>query len=153
MTSFPNSRLPTRRGGRLMTLGSAGSAASIMPMVTAVTRLTYRTWDGARSENPTARSGVSTREQQRGSTDLDGCQGGALEADDVRKEDGESLGEVDGEVEDEQLAQVVPHTATLLDGRYDRGKVVIWSIRKGMMDEASMNFPVACSEHQSTVLQ
>lgn len=37
----------------------------------------------------------------------------------------ESLGEVDREVEDEQLTQVVPHATSFLDGNDDGGEIVI----------------------------
>eukprot|EP00955_Chlamydomonas_euryale_P086255 364199-Chlamydomonas_euryale.AAC.17 len=56
---------------------------------------------------------------------LDGRQRRVLEADDVAPPDGEALREVDRQVEDEQLAQVVPHAAALAHGDDDRRKVVV----------------------------
>mmetsp|Transcript_36374 Transcript_36374/g.102484 ORF Transcript_36374/g.102484 Transcript_36374/m.102484 type:complete len:315 (+) Transcript_36374:849-1793(+) len=55
-TSLPKRRFLGRRGGFCMMFGSAGSHASISPMVTAVIMLMYRTWVTVRGTSPMARN-------------------------------------------------------------------------------------------------
>ena len=60
-----------------------------------------------------------------GVEDLDGGDGGVGQAHEQAEEHGEALGVVDGGVDEEDLAQVVPHDAVLLHGVHDGGEVVV----------------------------